>query len=72
MRKRRVWFFRPQWSRPEWSPITRGHDDHARWNLVIGWSFTGQIVIATRSCGDPDCEAWAVRYAEEMAEDEDD
>lgn len=52
----RVWFYPPQWWWPQWSPITRGHDEYARYTLVIGWTFTGQIVIATGPCGDPECE----------------
>jgi hypothetical protein len=65
----RVWFYRPQWWWPTWSPITRGHDEYARLTLVIGWTFTGRIVIATRACGDADCEAHRDRMLTEMEEE---
>lgn len=60
MSESRVWFYRPErgwW----WWPIYRGHDEFAHRTLVIGLPWTGRLVIAYRSCGDPECE----REAEE-------
>ena len=57
----RIWFCRPYFGLPSQWPISRGHDEYARFTLVIGWGFTGQIVIATGPCGDPACEEDAAR-----------
>lgn len=53
----RVWFYRPSWWWPRWTPIFRGHDEYARNTIGFGWTFTGQIIIATGPCGEPECEA---------------
>lgn len=61
-RKSRFWFYRPEWYADGWSPIYRGHDEHSRRTVVIGWPITGRIVIATRYCGDATCYAESVRW----------
>jgi hypothetical protein len=59
----RVWFYRPQrWF--YWNPLLLGHDEFARRTLVIGWPFTGQVVIALGWCGDVEC----IRERDEMLE----
>ncbi len=60
MKPHRVWFYRPSWYWHGWStllPIYRGHDEFARWTVVLGWTITGRVVIALRRCGDAECEA---------------
>ena len=54
----RIWFYRPEWYWYGWKtliPIWRGHDDQARWTVVLGWTITGQIVIAVKDCGSVSC-----------------
>lgn len=51
----RVWFYRPQWWWPRWSPVMIGHDEFARKTLVVGWAITGQVVVALGWCGDEEC-----------------
>ena len=54
----RIWFYRPQWYWHGWKtllPIYRGHDEYARWTLVLGWTITGRIVIALGYCGHKEC-----------------
>lgn len=61
----RFWFYRPQWYWHGWStllPIYRGHDEFARWTLVVGWTITGRVVIALGGCGNPECEADALTW----------
>jgi hypothetical protein len=46
---RRFWFYRPELYWYGWRtlwPIDHGGDEWGRWTLVLGWSITGQIVIA--------------------------
>ena len=59
----RVWFNRPQIWWPRWTPIWRSHDEYGRHTLVIGWTFTGQIIIAACECRDPECK---LRMLQEM------
>lgn len=47
--KSRVWFYQPAWYWFGWgtlSPVLFGHDEYARRTVVVGWTFTGRIVIA--------------------------
>lgn len=63
----RVWAYKPTWYWHGWGtllPVWRGHDEHARWTLVIGWPLTGRIIIALNGCGDPECEREARRMAD--------
>ena len=56
---RRIWFYRPSWFWFGWAtllPIYRGHDEWARWTLVLGWTITGRVVIALNRCGHAECE----------------
>lgn len=59
LNKPRVWFYRPGLFWCGWStllPITRGHDEYSRETWVLGWAFTGRMVIADKNpCGDLDC-----------------
>lgn len=55
---KRAWFYRPQWYWHGWKtllPIYRGHDEYARWTVVLGWTVTGRVVVALWDCGDPEC-----------------
>lgn len=57
-----VWFYRPSWYWFGWSsllPIQRGHDEHARWTVMLGWPITGRVIIAITSCNDFECHAQA-------------
>lgn len=55
-RKPRAWLYRPEWywgnwRRHEcWSPVWLGGDEWCRRTLVIGWAFTGRLIIALRHC----------------------
>lgn len=63
----RIWFYRPQLYWHGWStllPVARGHDEYARWTLMIGWTITGRIVIALGDCGDLECHVWRDRQIE--------
>jgi len=58
----RIWFWRPQWHWFGWTtllPIQRGHDEYARWTVVLGWTITGRAIIALWGCGDPECIEFA-------------
>lgn len=65
----RVWFCRPQIWWPRLSPVWISHDEYARRTLVIGWTFTGQVIIALGHCGDPECVTERDRMIREFAED---
>ena len=63
--KPRIWFYRP--TLPHWygrmalSPVQLGGDEWCRRTLVIGWSFTGQIIVPLRACkGCVGCSDWQV------------
>jgi len=45
------------------------HDEYARRVLVIGWTLTGQVIIALGECGDPECITERDRMIREFAED---
>lgn len=51
--KHRIWFYRPQWYWWGWKtlvPIRRGGDEFDWHTIVLGWSITGEVVIATHKC----------------------
>jgi hypothetical protein len=65
----RVWFYRPTFYWHGWStliPAHRGHDEFARLTFMLGWPFTGRMVIATNDCGNPECHAQTLRDAQDM------
>lgn len=49
----RVWFYKPQLD-VHW-PVFLGHDEYARRVLVLGFPFTGRVLIALWKCGDTEC-----------------
>lgn len=54
----RIWFWRPQIYWHGWStllPFYRGHDEYNYLTVMLGWTFTGRIIIATNKCKDPGC-----------------
>jgi hypothetical protein len=56
----RVWFWKPQRYWFGWKtlvPVYRGHDEHSRWTIMLGWTITGRIIIALWDCGDDTCHA---------------
>lgn len=58
-----LWFYRPERYFPSWRgliPFSIGHDGYARRTVVIGWTFSGRIVIALGYCGKQDCYVDAV------------
>lgn len=65
----RVWFYRPQIWWPRWSPVWISHDEFARNVLVIGWTFTGRVIIALGYCGDPECITERDRMIRDFAEE---
>jgi hypothetical protein len=67
LKRGRVWFYRPEWY---WdpAPIRRGHDEFARNTIVIGWPFTGRVIIATGYCGDQECVRQRDKMLEELGE----
>jgi hypothetical protein len=69
---KRIWFWRPELYWHGWStlsPFSLGHDEYAHRVLVFGWTFTGRILIAAWSCGDPECESDAKSQRLSDAED---
>jgi hypothetical protein len=49
----RVWAYGPQWHWFGWrtlSPIHRGGDEYDWHTIVLGWTVTGRLIIATRHC----------------------
>ena len=55
-----IWFWKPQWYWHGWRtliPVYYGHDQYARWTVMLGWTITGRAIIALWGCGDPECEA---------------
>jgi hypothetical protein len=63
--KDRFWFYRPEWYEGAWSPVYVGHDEYSRRTLMLGWPFTGRIVIALGYCGDAECYAESLRMRDE-------
>ena len=66
--KSRFWFYRPQWYWFGWRtlvPMRFGHDEWSRKALLLGWTITGEIVIALGYCGDPDCYEYSVALIED-------
>lgn len=62
---RGAWFYRPVWYWIGWrtfSPIHRGHDEYSRETIMLGWTFTGRIVIPLYYCGDLDCYEQTIRW----------
>jgi hypothetical protein len=61
----RVWFWKPQWRWFGWAtllPFYRGHDEYSRETIVIGWTITGRVIIATHYCGDIECYEQTLRW----------
>lgn len=55
----RVWFYKPTLWWYGWRtllPVWRGGDEWGRRTIVIGWNFTGQVVVPY---GEPDPEVAA-------------
>lgn len=49
----RVWVWRPQWHWYGWGtlwPFSRGGDEFDWHTIVLGWTVTGRVIIATRRC----------------------
>lgn len=71
-RKSRMWLYAPSLHWHGLStllPICFGHDEFSRRTVMIGWTITGRLVIATRYCGDEDCYEQSVRWIEYDDED---
>lgn len=71
--KKRVWFYKPEWYWGGWRrlfPVWTSHDEYSRETLVLGWDITGQVIIATRYCGDADCYADTIKYLDYLEEDQ--
>ena len=67
----RIWFYKPQMYWHGLStllPVTTGHDDYARYTLMIGWTITGRIIIALGDCGDEECHTEAIAYSTTCAD----
>jgi hypothetical protein len=47
---RKPWFYKPVWGFYRWTPFWLGGDEFCRRTLVVGWDFTGQIVIPLWYC----------------------
>ena len=74
----RIWFWKPQmyfsyyWDQtlPVWkrlvrivNPIGTGGDEYDWHTVVIGWTFTGRIIIATHPCrGTGKCKEYAEEF----------
>lgn len=51
--RERVWFWRPSLHWFGWrtlSPVSTGGDEYDWHTIVLGWTITGRIIIATRRC----------------------
>lgn len=51
--RKRIWFWRPElcWYGPTTLlPWYRGGDEYDWHTIVLGWTVTGRIIIATRRC----------------------
>lgn len=49
----RVWFWKPQWhwfGKRTLIPFARGGDEWDWHTIVLGWTITGRVIIATRRC----------------------
>lgn len=67
----RVWAWAPSAFWPGWRglvPAFVGHDEFARLTLVIGWPWTGRLVVALWGCGDPECQAEAAEQVQAWTE----
>lgn len=58
--KPRYWVYKPihfTWrgASGSLSPIGISHDEYSRKTLVIGWPFTGQLILPYRYCGAYQC-----------------
>lgn len=69
---RRVWFYGPQWYWFGWRtllPWYTGSDEYGRLTICLGWSLTGQIVIAYKTCYCEFCADSRAQTARWEAED---
>lgn len=51
--KERVWFWAPQWYWFGWKtlvPIRFGGDEYDWHTIMLGWTVTGRVIVATRRC----------------------
>jgi hypothetical protein len=51
--RERVWFWRPEWYWFGWQtllPFYKGGDEWDWHTIVLGWTITGRVIIATRRC----------------------
>lgn len=49
----RVWFYKPEWSWRGWHtliPAYTGSDEYDWHTIVLGWTITGRVIIATHHC----------------------
>lgn len=64
--RQRIWFYKPELHWYGWStlnPIMTGGDEYDWHTIVLGWTITGRIVIATRHCpGTGKCQEDAEEY----------
>ncbi len=60
--KERIWFYRPGQYHNGLVPFGRGGDEYLWSTIVIGWLWTGVIVIATRFDDSP--SEWIVNLDE--------
>lgn len=65
----KVWFWKPEARILRPFPFWIGHDEYARKTLVLGYPFTGRVIIAYKDCQSDECseereqrEKWIQRY----------
>ncbi len=68
------WFWKPEARILSPFPFMIGHDEYARKTLVIGFPFTGRVIIAYKDCQSEECseeraqrKKWIKRYNENKA-----
>ena len=66
-----VWFYKPELYWRGWRgliPFYLGGDEYNRHTFVLGWSFTGEMVVVYKRCKQGHCNGW--QTPEEIAETE--